>query len=602
MMRALRELYALLTPEQRRRLLALQLLVIGMSVMEVVSVMSIGPFMAMVGNLQQIHGDGLLARAYRATGIASPTQFVLLTGAFSLVALTVSTLLSMYTLWRLSMYGTMVGAELGVRLFSHYMRQPWLFHAQTNTSQLTSRIVGEVQRVTYNIINAFMHLNAKVLMTAAMAAAVIAVNPIVAVVGLALFGGAYLGLYSFVRSKLALNGRRISESQARRFKLMAEGFGGIKDTLLLGRQGIFTRRFAEASREYSLANGSSQVIAQIPRHAVELLAFGSVILLVIYLTVAHGGDMGVVLPLLSIYALAGLKLLPAFQQVYSSATQIRAALPALDSIKEDLRCSLHEAARAGTQQDAAPSGSLVPRREVRLQAVGFRFPGAARPALREVDLTIPAMKVVGIVGSSGAGKSTAIDLLLGLIQPTEGQLLVDGVPVGPDNLRAWQNGVGFVAQSIFLADASIRENIAFGLPPEDIDDAKVEQVARMARLDELLATLPRGLDTTVGERGVQLSGGQRQRIGIARALYGDAQVLVLDEATSALDGITERLIMDAIHDFGGQKTVVMVAHRLATVRKCDWIYMLDAGRVVDEGDYDTLISKNATFRVMAEHA
>jgi len=210
--------------------------------------------------------------------------------------------------------------------------------------------------------------------------------------------------------------------------------------------------------------------------------------------------------------------------------------------------------------------------------------------------------VVGLVGASGSGKSTAIDLLLGLMAPQQGQLLVDGEPITEENVRAWQNSLGFVPQSIFLADSSIRENIAFGLPPEAVDEEKVNRAANMAHLDQLLAELPSGLDTRVGERGVQLSGGQRQRIGIARALYHDADVLILDEATSALDGITEKLIMDAIHDFSGKKTIIMIAHRLATVRQCDSIYLLEQGRVIDHGTYDELSSRNTIFRRMAQHA
>ena len=210
--------------------------------------------------------------------------------------------------------------------------------------------------------------------------------------------------------------------------------------------------------------------------------------------------------------------------------------------------------------------------------------------------------MIGLVGASGSGKSTAIDVLLGLMTPQQGALKVDGEILSGQRLRAWQNSVGFVPQAIFLADASIRENIAFGLPPESIDDTKVQRAAQMAHLDELLERLPGGLNTRVGERGIQLSGGQRQRIGIARALYDDAEVLVLDEATSALDGITEKLVMDAIHDFAGQKTIIMIAHRLATVKQCDCIYLLASGQVVDKGSYQELVERNTTFQRMAEHA
>ena len=602
MFQSLKELYGLLEPEQKRRLKMLQLLVILMSMAELVSVMSIGPFMALVGNLNQLQGDGLLAQVYQWSGVTSPSQFVVLAGASSLAALTASAVLSMYTLWRLSLYGTLVGAQLGNRLYAHYMSQPWLFHASGNSSQLTNKIAQETQRVTGGIINAFMMLNAKLVMASFMAVAIFVFNPVVAAVGVGLFSLAYLGLYKLVRIRLTQNGEEVSQQQSLRFKLMAEGFGGIKDTLLLGRQRDFTQRFNEASRRFAIANGSNQIISQVPRYAVELLAFGAVIGLVMYLMVAYQNDAGNILPVLSVYALAGMKLLPAFQQVYSSITQIRGTLPAFDGIKSDLRNSLLRVDHCKTTPgDTLAQPHLVPAHSIQLKEICFQYPSAAQPVLNQLNLTIPANKVVGLVGASGSGKSTAIDILMGLILPAEGELLVDGEPLDTSNLRAWQNSVGFVAQSIFLADSSIKENIAFGLPPEAIDERKVQRAASMAHLDELLCTLPQRLETFVGERGVQLSGGQRQRIGIARALYHDASVLVLDEATSALDGITEKMIMDAVHDFGGKKTIVMIAHRLTTVKKCDWIYLMHNGSVLDEGTYDTLLDRNETFRRMVEH-
>jgi len=318
----------------------------------------------------------------------------------------------------------------------------------------------------------------------------------------------------------------------------------------------------------------------------------------LYLLGTHEGNLGAILPVLSVYALAGMKMLPAFQQAYAGLSQIRGNLAAFDTVRDDLRASSLESARAVAQSNER----LVPQQEVRLSNVLFRYPGKEEPALNNIDMRIPANGVIGLVGASGSGKSTAIDLLLGLIEPQEGSLFIDGEPLTNEKRRAWQNTVGFVPQSIFLADSSIRENIAFGLPFDAIDEESVRRAAKMAHLDELLAELPRGLDTEVGERGVQLSGGQKQRIGIARALYNDADVLVLDEATSALDGITEKLIMDAIHDFSGKKTIIMIAHRLATVRQCETIYLLEKGELTDHGSYNDLALRSPIFRRMADNA
>lgn len=573
-----------------------------MAFAEIAGVVSIGPFMALVGDMDQIQGESFIAEIYRFTGLSEPRTFLFWLGVGVLLMLTASALISMFTVWRLSMYGARVGAELGSRLFHHYMHQPWLFHSSGSSSQLTNQIAQECQRVTGSIINPLMQMNAKLVMATLMAIAIFFYSPLVALIGLSLFAVAYLMLYRTVRRRLVYNGQRITQAQRWRFKMMGEGFGGIKDALLLDRQDTFIRRFSAASADLAAAQGTTQALSQVPRYAMELVAFGSIIFLILYLLAAHQGNLGAILPVLSVYALAGFKLLPAFQQVYTSVSQIRGNLAAFEAIRDDLRASATVGQRSFPSETVGMRDHWVPKRSIRLKNIVFAYPGKEEPAVKGLDLDIPVNKVIGLVGASGSGKSTTIDLLLGLIQPQRGELLVDGEPVISERRRAWQNSLGFVPQSIFLADSSIRENIGFGLQLEAIDEAKVNRAATMAHLDELLAELPQGLDTRVGERGVQLSGGQRQRIGIARALYNDADILILDEATSALDGVTEKLIMDAIHDFSGKKTIIMIAHRLATVKKCDIIYLLDRGEVVDSGNYEDLSTRNLMFRRMAEHS
>jgi len=596
----LKELYSLLTNEQRKKLRRLQFLVVLMAFAELGSVLSIGPFMALVGDMSQLQGDGIVGDIYRMSGLEDPRTFLFWTGIGVLVALTIAALISMFTIWRLSMYGARVGAELSSRLYSHYMHQPWLFHASGSSSQLTNQIAQECGRITGGIINPLMQMNARIVMAALMAVAIFIFNPAVAITGLVIFAVAYMAMYRIVRQRLIRNGGTITSAQRMRFKLMGEGFGGIKDALLLGRQQVFTDRFDQASIRFADAQGKNQVMSQVPRFVMELVAFGSVIFLILYLLAAHDGNLGTILPLLSVYALAGFKLLPAFQQIYSSISGIRGNLTAFEGLRDDLRASATATLQLAPNENSGEH--LTPRESIELKNVQFTYPGKAEPALRDLTINIGVNQVIGLVGASGSGKSTAIDILLGLIRPENGELLIDGKPITKQQLRAWQNSLGFVPQSIFLADSSIRENIGFGLPPELVDEEKVQRAATMAHLDELLAELPEGLNTRVGERGVQLSGGQRQRIGIARALYHDADVLILDEATSALDGITEKLIMDAIHDFSGKKTIIMIAHRLATVKKCDSIYLLANGQVTDQGAYSELCQRNDVFKRMADHA
>lgn len=596
MYKRLKTLFNLLTAEQRKRLIRLQVLVVLMAFAELTSVIAIGPFMALVGDINQLQGEGKFAQLYQSSSLSNPTDFIFWSGVLVLGALAIAALFSMYTIWRLSLYGQQVGAELSARLYRYYMGQPWLFHAGGSSSQLTNKVAQEANRITQTIIEPTMQLVAKSVLALVMATAIFIYNPKVALTGLAIFALAYTVLYRTVRKKLSQNGVNITNSNRQRFTLMNEGFGGIKDTLLLGRQSEFNTRYQQACKRFGYAQGVTKGLSQVPRYAMELVAFGSVIFLVLYLVKTHDGNLGQILPILSVYALAGFKLLPAFQQIYTGVAQIRGNLSAFDNLEADLIASQHAVEGNLTRN------KLKPAKQVRLDNVTFQYPGKEEPALNGLSLELPVNQVIGLVGASGSGKSTAIDILLGLIEPNQGCLGVDDKPITAENVRAWQNNIGFVPQSIFLSDATIRENIAFGLPLDEIDDKKVLQAAQMAHLEELISQLPNGLDTRVGERGVQLSGGQRQRIGIARALYDDVDVLVLDEATSALDGITEKLVMDAIHDFAGNKTIIMIAHRLSTVQQCDCIYMLEQGRVVDSGTYDELLKRNLSFQKMANYS
>lgn len=603
MYKLIRELISLLTPQQRRRLLRLQFLVVIMSFAEIAGIASIAPFMAIVSDMSRLEGTGKLAHIYAASGFATPSEFLFWLGLAVLAVLVCGGVFSMITTWRLLVYGQAVGEQISSRLFRYYLGKPWLFHANNSSSLLTKQITQEASRVTSGIIQPLMQLNAKFVLASLMSLAIFAYNPLVAMVGLLIFCSAYMVLYRFVRLRLLRNGKEISAVQLERFKLLSEGFGGIKDVLLLGRQRLYVERFEKANKRFTRSQAGNQAMSQVPRYAMELVAFGSVILLVLYLLKINAGDFGQVVPVLAVYALAGLKLLPAFQQMYSSFSQIKGSVASFEAIREPLRESYRQALQHESQGMVPVTGAKLPVScSIHLRSVNFAYPGKTSAALQGLDLLIPARKAVGLVGASGSGKSTTIDLLLGLIAPDSGSLLVDGVSIDDGNVRAWQNSIGFVPQSIFLADCSIRENIAFGLAASQIDDEKVARAVRLAHLDELMATLPEGLHTKVGERGVQLSGGQRQRIGIARALYDNAEVLVLDEATSALDGITEKLIMDAIHDFSGQKTIIMIAHRLATVKQCDVIYFMSEGRVIDQGTYDELFARNESFRRMAVHA
>lgn len=594
------ELFNALTPMQRRQLYVLQILVVLMALCEIAGAASIGAFMAVISDATLIQRNEFLAQAYTLSGAKDFLEFTVSAGmvvAFILISVASVSIIATRSL---TFYGIKIGTEIGGQLYRYYMHQPWLFHASGSSAQLTKQIATEADRVSGVIITPLMQLNAKLALAMFMSLAIVIFNPTIAITGLAVFALSYLTIYKLVRSKLARNGPAISETSTQRFKLMSEGFGGIKDVLLLGRQQDFVQRFNSTSDRYARSVSSNQLLMLMPRYIIEAIAYVAFIILVLYLIKSGGGNTGSVLPVLAVYAVAGFKLMPAFQQIYSNVAQIRGNLSAFESIKKDLLAS--RACPVINLNEGTTGTKMEVKHSIELLNIDFSYPEKAEPVLHELNMTIGAKQLVGLVGKSGAGKTTAVDLILGLIRPGHGSLRVDGVAITAENLRPWQNTLGYVSQSIFLSDASITENIAFGLPRDKINVERVYEVVKLAHLDELIRQLPEGLETRVGERGVQLSGGQRQRIGIARSLYHDAEVLIFDEATSALDGITEKLIMDAIHDFAGSKTLIMIAHRLQTVKQCDVIFFMDHGRVIDQGTYDELLERNASFKKMALHA
>ena len=598
MFKIIKELLYLLTPSQRKRFYVLQIFVAIMAVLEIFGVASMIPFMAVVGDMSQLQEDTLIAQIYKSSGITSESQFVFILGVFVLLALTISTIISMFTIWKLSIFAHQIGTELADRLYTHYLKQGWLFHASGSSAQLTKKIATETTRVTANILVPLMHMNSKILLVFLLSLSIFIYNPKVAMIGISIFVATYIILFRIVRTRLASFGKATSDVTEQRFRLMNEGFGGIKDVLLLGRDADFIGRFNKTGNILAYSLGTTNAIIQIPRYLVELIAFGSIILLILYLMVSYEANLGIILPILSIYAVGAIKLLPAFQQIYGSIGVIKANLAAFDSIREDLNNSF----RVEPKKEIIEKKYLNPKQQISLENIAFTYPNKEEPTLNQLSMTIPANSVIGVVGPSGAGKSTLIDIFLGLIEPQEGQLIVDHTIINSQNRRSWQNSIGFVAQSIFLSEGTIAENIAFGISHDQIDLEQVQKVIKLAYLDEFIQTLNDGVDTRVGERGVQLSGGQRQRIGIARALYHKAEVIVFDEATSSLDGVAEKMIMDAIHDFSGQKTIILIAHRLKTVQKCDKIFFINNGKVDDQGTYQELLENNEHFKNMAMHA
>ncbi len=595
MFNLIKRLIKVFSPRQRRQYFALQFLVLIMAFGEIIGIASIIPFMALVGDMSLIEQNKFISNVYKFTAISNESQFIFLVGICVLLTLLISALISMLTLWRLSMFANKVGADIADSLYFYYIKQNWLFHASGSSAEMIKKINNETTRLTNLVLMPMMQINARIVFIFILILFVFFYDPKVAIVGFSVFFIGYLFLFMLVRIRLEKNGIAISEVYENRLRLMNEAFGGIKDILLLGRDKSFIDKFHKTGKRLSFSQGTNTALAQTPRYLIELVAFGSMILLVLYLVASFDGDLGKIIPRLSVYAVAGIKLMPAFQQTYHYLALLKGNISAFESIQEDLSKAL-----ALKSDHINMSDDIIrPKDNIELENILFKYDGKKDSAINNLSIKIPVNSIIGLVGPSGSGKSTLVDIILGLIEPQKGNLKVDNVLIDNNNSRLWQNSIGFVPQSIFLSEGTISENIAFGIEKNEINIDKVNSALKLSNLYEFVQNLDLGVDTKVGERGVQLSGGQRQRIGIARALYNDSDILIFDEATSSLDGLTEKTIMESIQNFSGKKTIIIVAHRLKTIQNCDQIFFIDNGEVIDKGSYAELIKKNEKFRNMA---
>ena len=596
MLKLIKELFASLSTTQRRRFYRLQVLVILAAFLELLGIASIAPFMALIGDPEIISGDSIIGDLYRATGINDTTQFSFFLGIMVLFFISLSTIVSLMMMWRISMFAAQTGVEIGDNLYRYYLKNNWLFHASVSSATLTKNIATEANRITIAVMQPLMAVNARLTLALVISISLIIYNPVIAFCGIALLGTVYFILYYFFRKRLQNHGKNVSINNEDRYRLMNDGFGGVKDILVLNRSENYITQFERSGAKLAKSIGRINAYGLLPRYLIEFVVYGSIIFLVLFLVEFHNGKLEVILPILSVYALAGFKLLPAFQNAYASLTQVRGNIAAFQSIKHDLKVAREDI----DQRDV--NTPLDFTQAIQLENVAFRYPSKPSNTLQNINITVKKNESIGIVGPSGSGKSTMIDVLLGLIEPTRGAFLVDGQKIVKQNCKMWQKHIGYVPQSIFLGESSIAENIAFGIPRNKINHDALDKAIKLAHLQEFINGLEKGIDTFVGERGVQLSGGQQQRVGIARALYNNPQVLIFDEATSALDGISEKIIMEAINSLRDSKTIITIAHRVKTVQNCDKIYFLDMGEITAQGSYETLVNTHPKFKKMTDYS
>ncbi|SEP61387.1 ABC-type multidrug transport system, ATPase and permease component [Ectothiorhodospira magna] len=590
MAKTLKQLWAILTPHARRRFLTVLLLVLAMTAIETAGVISIMPFLAVLGNPDLVTEQPQLAALYQWMGFDSPIQFIVVLGAASATLVGLSALFKSFTTYTLFRFAHLQRHDISTRLLQTYLQQPYAWFLGRNSAGLAKSILSEVDQLGSNLLLPVIQMIAHGAVILAMLLLLIIYDPLMALLAAGIIGSLYLAIYQGVRVRLGRIGRERREANSERFQTASEALGGIKAITLTHKADTYVTRFRHPSRTYSRHLAANDTLGQIPVYLVEATGYAGLVALVLVL-VWRGDDLGQILPVIGLYGFAAYRMLPAAQGVYRGFARLRFGAAALDHIHRDLHLPRRP-------HIPAPE-PWIPQRDIRLAGVSYAYPGSEdRPVLKDIELRIPVNHTIGIIGPTGSGKSTLLDLILGLLTPTRGQVQIDDIPLTPERAPAWHRSIGYVPQEIYLLDNTVAANIALGLSPEEIDPAALEAAAKAAQIHDFIVNeLPQGYHTTVGERGIRLSGGQRQRIGIARALYHNPPVLILDEATSALDQNTEYEVIFAINQMHGNRTIIMVAHRLSTIKSCDLLYLLDYGSVIHYGTYSEVITRNPSLEM-----
>ena len=584
-----------LTPHERKNAALLLGMILIMALLDMIGVASILPFIAVLTNPSLVETNVFLNTIFQNLGmfgIETNQQFLFALGILVFVLLIFSLSFKALTTYTQVRFIQMREYSISKRLLESYLNQPYNWFLNRNSSDLGKTILSEVNYIIVSGISPMLNLIAQGTLAIALFTLLILIDIKLTLTVVFTIGLAYLLIYKFSHNFLNHIGEERLKANQLRFKALSEAFGAIKEIKVSELEQLYIKRFADPAQNMARHQTSSNVISQLPRFALEAIAFGGMLLVILYLILKNDTFTNA-LPFITLYAFAGYRLMPALQQIFVAFASLRIASPAINAIYEDQK--KFQPFNLNQEKDL-----LKFNENITLKNIEYQYPNSSRTVLKDINLTIPINSTVGFVGSTGSGKTTTIDLILGLLEAQKGTLEVDGKVINKNNVRAWQRSIGYVPQHIYLADDTVEANIAFGVNLKEIDYSSIEQAAKIANLHEFVKNeLPQQYRTIVGERGIRLSGGQRQRIGIARALYHKPQLLILDEATSALDNLTEKKVMEAVYGLNKNITTILIAHRLSTMKKCDTIFLIEEGKIKQKGTFDELIKVSDSFKVNA---
>lgn len=593
MLELFRALWSMFDRRERRNALILLMLMLGNGLLELVGIASVVPLIAVLSDPSVIQRNALLNRMYVALGYDSTVDFLFLLSFITFILTATRALFSMATSYATVRFAQERARKWSVSLLKIYLARTYSWFITRNTSELGKTILSETDGVVQHCLLPTLNLTSQSIVCIFILGLIIYAEPYTAATVSAIIGGIYGIVYFSSRRLFSRIGEDLHNSNSLRFTLVQEILGGIKEIKVARVERAYVGRFDKAARVRAKRSTQRQLLKDIPRSTLELVAIGGVLVFILILLWRSDSELRSILPTLALYVFAGTRLMPAMQRVFQDIVHLRSSAPTLLALRDELRYP--------EISSPAPAAKIVLKDAIDVRCVSYSFPESGKPALSNVSLRLPAHTITAIVGASGSGKSTLLDNLLGILTPQSGSILLDGRPLSLDNTGGWQSSIGYVPQQIFMLDDTISANIAFGRAPHDGSvDAAIERAAKLAMIHEFICgELADGYDTRMGDRGIRLSGGQRQRVGIARALFHDPSVLVLDEATSALDPATEQQVVGGLIRLKQTQTIILVTHRIASVKLCDNIVLMNKGEVRAVGTYDELMATEQVFRDLA---